>query len=302
MKILYFQDSHIRGNNPSMRKDDYFASMCKKVDEIGSLVKKEKCEMIICGGDLWDTPLISNSILDTVVDKFEEMNIPIAILPGNHDMTAHNWDISQASSLAHIFRRSENITMLTNRDVVAIRYSHNIEQEIINNGIMFEESVLWKVAIVHALITPKPFFPEVMHIEVSKIKTNADLVLVAHYHEPYDIMVGKTRFLNIGCLGRTSIKEADIKPSVAILDTETHSVKVLELKKALPAEKAFDLEKKAQIGLMAKDMTDFVDALKSTKFQSLDLRGKLEAIAKEKNVSQEIVDMILQKIGECDNE
>ena len=305
MRFLYIQDTHIRGINPSSRKGDYYQNIMAKISEVVSLSKKSKVDCVIHGGDLFDSGIVSNTIVDDFVDKIEDVGILWYIVPGNHDMVAHNWEVSKASSLAHIFRRSDLIrefTLLTDKSthIQGFRYWHNIEEDI-KQGMLCNANVekySFTIAIVHALITLKSLPYQAMHVVAKDIKTNYDVVLVAHNHQAWGIKdVNGTTFINMGSLGRRKIDEADVKPSILYVDTEKKELKIIELKSAKLKEEVFDLDRIEQAKDFNADIELFIKSLKETKVSGLDLRGIIEHIASQRNIDRIIIKEVIERIG-----
>ena len=307
-KYLFFTDAHAKGKNPISRTDDYFKSWMIKFRELLALAKKHKVEAILDGGDLLDTPIVADSLVDEILDAIEETGIPVYACWGNHPMIGHHKETSKNTSLAHMFRRCKLFKDTGNGEEVGkdfhidfIDYDHNIEEKIKNEGFMNKVNPdYWNIAIVHAFLTPKPFMPGVLHVVVDDIKTQADLVLVGHYHEPWEKKVGKTTFLDIGSFGRTSVREAKIEPSVLLLDTDKRSYEIIKLKKAKKGEDCFDLTKKEKVDDMNTDLDTFISSLKDWKHQGLDLRGQIELIGKEMKVDRVVIDTVISKLGEVE--
>ena len=72
-KYLYIQDFHLSGKTPLNRKDNYLQSMLLKLDEILEIATKNKVDAILDGGDFFESPLITNTIVDDVLDKIEKI-------------------------------------------------------------------------------------------------------------------------------------------------------------------------------------------------------------------------------------
>lgn len=68
MRILFFTDSHIRGTTPKNRKDDFTNTLEKKFTEIVEIIDREDIDYVIHGGDLFDRPDVSISL----VSKFSK--------------------------------------------------------------------------------------------------------------------------------------------------------------------------------------------------------------------------------------
>jgi len=305
MKILYYQDSHGYGRNSANRLGNYYEDWLNKIREVHSIAKEYKCKKIIHGGDLYENPVVSNLMVDDFIDIVEETGIPEYIVWGNHDLIGHNIETSQGSSLAHCFRRSKLIKPLGVIEdktccIHGIDYSHDVEQYLKTEEFIGTTEDQWHIIIAHAFITPKPFFKEVAHVVCDDIKTNANLVLVAHYHNVWNKKVGNTEYLDIGCLGRLNINEHKIDPSVLILDTEKRSYEIIKLKSAKPGSEVFDLTKVKEMKEFDNNINNFISSLKSTKAQSLDIRGIITNICKENKVEKEVENLIIEKVGECE--
>lgn len=313
-KYLYFQDGHVKGINPSSRTDNYYESWILKFKEILSIAKEKKVDVILDGGDILDTAQVANNIVDDILDLIEETGIPIMALWGNHNQTGHHIETSSKTSFAHMLRRCKLLTEAKEINEKSYRikfidYDHGIEEQIKTNGIKFDENVRnpkWNVAIVHAFLTPKPFLPTVLHVVVDDITSNADLVLVAHYHSVWEKQVEKTKYIDIGCLGRCSISEANIHPSCLILDFSkkiesiTEAYEIIPLKSAKSGKEVFDLDAKELLKDNEKEMQLFINSLRDFKTQDNDLRGNIEWIAKENKVERAVIERILEKLQEVE--
>lgn len=305
MKFLYCTDLHIKGKNPVNRLDNYYQSCLKKIDEIIKIAKDTECSFIVCGGDLFDSPNVSNTIIDDFVDRVEQSNIEWHVVPGNHDMNSHNWELSKSSALAHIFRRSTMIKLLStiktsNLVIRGLEYYHDIETDLKKDGLMHSYEDKFTIAIPHAFISIKPFFKEVSHICAKDLKTNFDLILCSHFHMSFDETINETRFLNTNSIGRTAITEQH-KPQIAIIDTAKDIVK-MNLDSAKKANDIFDLTKYEELKANKKDIKEFLNSLKDVNFQSMFVAQQVVKIGKEQNVDKNIIDYLLQKIEETKDE
>ena len=308
-KFLYLQDFHISGKNFAHYIGDYFSDCLEMLEEIIQLGHEHKVDMILDGGDLFHVHSPSYRVLDEVADRVERAEISFNCLFGNHAERYHSIEHSQHTGLAHLFKRSKYFGYVDwiddhkeemraeGYEFKFVEYHHNVEENILKDGIMFEESDAWKIAIVHAFICSKKF-PYATHAVAKDIKTNADVVLVAHYHAEWEEQVGSTLFKDIGCLGRRSITERDITPKVLLIDTDKREITEIPLKSAKEAEEIFDLTKIEEIKKSDADIDRFIQSLESTEFQGMDLKSTIQNIAKGNNFTKEPVDLLVKKIGE----
>ena len=307
-KFLYLQDLHFSGRNSTFYISDYFKDCLEMLDEILNIASKEKCEAILDGGDLLDTAEPSYRILDEIADRVEKTKIPIYSLFGNHAQLYHSLEHSRYTGLSHLQKRSELFKYL-NQDfgikecnIKGYEYNHSIEEELKHDGIIVEGNKdTWKIAIVHAFICPKKF-PYASHVVCDDIKTNADIVLVAHYHAEWEKKVGNTLFKDIGCIGRRSITEKNINPKILIIDTDKREIKEVLLKSAKQPEEIFDLTKVDEIKEMDNNIDTFIKSLEDVQFQGIDTKERIKFAAKELKSEKTVVDCLINKIEEIKNE
>ena len=312
MKFLYFQDFHIKGKNSKNRLGNYFEDLLLKFDEIINIAEENNCDSILDGGDLFESEKSSYSVLDSIADKIENSKIDIYSLFGNHAMSYGHIENKEGTGLAHLQKRCKYFKYFDRKkylgnqfekfDIKTIEYDFGIEDKIKKENYIFEDNTAWNILVIHALVTPGKFFDNVSYIQLKDIKTNANLVLIAHYHKPYTKKIGDTTFLNIGCCGRDNIDEANIEPSVVLLDTNERSYRVIKLKSAKKANEIFDLAKYEELKANKKDIKEFLNSLKDINFQSMSIAQQIAKIGKEQKVDKEVVDYLLGKIGEAKDE
>lgn len=301
MKILNLRDTHFRGKNSIHRIGNIYEDILLKLDEVIELSKD--CDFVLHDGDFFDTPYISNTIIDDIIDKIEASKINWYITIGNHDLIGANWEASKSSALAHTFRRSKYINQLKELAfddcyIKSFPYYFGCEEDIKLKGLKHNKKNKFTIASTHAFISIKPFLKQVLHVQVKDINTNFDLITCSHFHSLFNEVIGHTRFINTGSLVRLSITEKDIMPQVAIIDTKKEEVKFVELKSAKNLESIFDLSKVEEKKEFNAGIDNFIKSIESTKFQEMSITGMINQIAKEQNVDKKVVDLIFNKIGE----
>ncbi|KKK67083.1 hypothetical protein LCGC14_2957630 [marine sediment metagenome] len=180
MKILNLRDTHFRGKNSVHRIGDMYQDVLTKFDEILELSKS--CDIVVHDGDVFDSPHVSNTVIDDVIDRIEDIGIHWHITPGNHDMGGANWEASKSSALAHTFRRSiyihelKKILEFKKEKVVIYPYPYyfGVEEEIKKIGLKHKHSGYYTIASTHAFISIKPFLKQVLHVQAKNIKTNSN--------------------------------------------------------------------------------------------------------------------------------
>ena len=195
MKLLYFTDTHIRGTNPKNRLDNFYQTLKNKFHEVIEIAKYENVDYILHGGDLFDRPDPSVSIVSDFAKIFNEFRVPIYIVSGNHDIFGHNPSTLDRTMLGllcnlGILNLVNDRKIILEKDIkvqlTSAPYVYSMDsKENIKNYIVKEKDKTCKYAIhlTHGFLIDKPFLKEVSHTLISDIKdTCADITFGAHYH------------------------------------------------------------------------------------------------------------------------
>jgi len=89
---------------------------------------------------------------------------------------------------------------------------------------------------------------------------------------------------------------------VAILDTETKKIDLIELKSAKPYNEVFNLDLIEKKKNTDNNLDVFVKSLENTELQSIDTLGLVLEVGKTNNVDKIVIDTITAKIEEIPNE
>ena len=90
MRLLFLTDTHIRGNTPKNRNDNLFETLERKFIEVNQIIEEYKIDFLLHGGDLFDRPDVSISIVNRFASIINSIKVPIYIISGNHDIYGHN--------------------------------------------------------------------------------------------------------------------------------------------------------------------------------------------------------------------
>ena len=225
MKILYTTDMHMRDSLPSCRTDNFFETQFKKVDEIISTIAKEKVDLWIMGGDLFDIYNPSYELLSLLQSRLEEarskLNAPILTICGSHDMIGYNMDKLNNTAVGNLIMNG-HLQLLTDKpyqidgfNIVGI----SARKKLLYSDYTIDPAIASNLIIVsHDPITTDPTPYDHMLVKDVAKSTNADLILCAHIHAQFDVTENGTRFINPGPMSRQSIDEAVIVPKILIMD------------------------------------------------------------------------------------
>ncbi|MGE5473187.1 MAG: metallophosphoesterase family protein [Ignavibacteriales bacterium] len=308
MRFLFFTDTHIRGTNPKSRLDDYYSALKNKFEEIIHIANEYDIDFVLHGGDWFDRPDISPSIVRDFAFLIKKIKKPVYSVAGNHDIFGHNPETLSRTMLGllegtDIIRIIEdgNPIILEKDNIKVEIYGHSYSYDIDEKG--FKKSYIVKknpdcdycINIVHGMLLLKPFLEGIKHTIIDEIlSTEADITLVGHYHSGFDIKnIDNKFFVNPGSLARISALKSEIEriPQVVIIELDKDiNLWTLPLKCAKPGKEVLDREHIENAQNRAYKINQF--------FQNINASGDFKQIKIDIN---EIIDEISYSEGINDN-
>ncbi|MBS6610001.1 MULTISPECIES: metallophosphoesterase [Peptoniphilus] len=314
MKLLYFTDTHIRGTSPQNRLDDYHETLKDKLNEISNIVKEEKIDFVLHGGDLFDRPDVSVSIVSEFAKIFQDFKAPIYIISGNHDIFGHNPDTLDRTMLGLLCNLG--VMNLVNYKKIILEkdirvqltgspYVYSMDEKENRKNYIIDEvdsSCKYSIHMTHGFLIDKPFIKEVSHTLIDDIKdTKADITLAGHYHFGFNtVKIDNKYFVNPGALMRISNSKAEIsrKPKVNII-TLNDGIKIENryLKSAKPGEEILDRSEMERHQFKGIKLAEFKEIIDSTSdYRSLDIFDLLLKISKSENISDNVKKEALKRV------
>ncbi len=315
MRILYFTDTHIRGTNPKNRKDDFLDSLEEKFKEIVSIVNKKNIDFVIHGGDIFDRPDISISVVSRFTSILKNIDRPIFIVSGNHDIFGHNPSTIDRTMLG-LLKSLDFLNVISNDDRVVIEkngikvgltglpYTYDIDSS--PEGYILkevQEDVNYSIHIVHGMLLDRPFVKGIPYTLIDDIvHTKADITLSGHYHAGFKTIEKDGKyFVNPGSLVRitNSLKEIERIPKVAIINLDENiSVEILPLLSAKPGEDVLDRTEMENSSLRSERIVEFKHSIDSTmNFEKMDLNDILIEVTLSEGVSNKVKEEALKRIA-----
>jgi DNA repair exonuclease SbcCD nuclease subunit len=232
MKLLAFTDAHIRGTTPKSRKDDYPDALWNKCQQITIIIKKYNIDIVLNGGDLFDSADPSTGLVNKYLTLFRSWGIPIYSIVGSHDKFGYNDTTIPRTALGTLVAAGvtkiidkEGI-IINNVQICGVSHSYNLDES--PNDYYCKKRASYAIQLCHGMITPQSFFGK--YTVVHNIHTEADLVICGHYHPGFHpTKVGNSTIINIGSLGRTERTVRIQPPGVLYINTETKKVNFVPL-------------------------------------------------------------------------
>lgn len=317
MKLLYLTDTHIRGTNPKNRIDDYQKTLKEKLREVSNIIKEENIDYVLHGGDLFDRPDVSVSIVSDFAKIFQSFGVPIYIISGNHDIFGHNPDTLDRTMLGLLCNLG--VMNLVNHKKIILEKDIRVEltgapyvysmDEASNRGNYIVDEVdntcKYSIHMTHGFLIDKPFLKEVPHTLIDDIRTTkADITLAGHYHFGFKtVKLDDKYFVNPGALIRISNSKAEIsrRPKVNIITLEDE-IKIEDrfLKCAKQGEEVLDrseMERHQFKGIKLAEFKESIDA--TSNYKSLDIFELLLKISKSENISEDVKKEALKRVEEA---
>lgn len=274
MKFLYFTDVHDTMKSPSYRKDNYHETVLKKLAWIGKYASDNDYDFCLCGGDLFDTPGVSNAVISSVAKCIRNnFGVPVFSIAGNHDLYGNNsYNITQTAfgvlSKAGIVRNLcdkeekecvwEELDKLGNTKpwklrIVGVESKIGIDdspEAYLLNDLEKPDDEVW-VLVIHSMLRErKSTIYKSTGLE-DIMDTKADIVLSGHDHGGFKPFYKNGKiFANPGALLRVSTANTDINldvkvASIEVRDKDDFSLEYISLPKdvALPYNEVLDVDR-----------------------------------------------------------
>ncbi len=317
MRILFLTDTHIRGNSPKNRLDNFPETLENKFMEIIKIIQNYNVDFVLHGGDLFDRPDVSISIMSKFASILNQIEVPIYIICGNHDIFGHNPEtvkrtmlgLLDALNIVKIIKPDEKIYLEKSNIRVQLTghsYTYDIDKEYNRSPYIVDEisdNVDYAIHMVHGMLLNKPFIKGIPYTLIDDIKdTKADITLAGHYHTGFGIInIDGKYFINPGSLVRitNSLSEIDRTPKVVLIDLdEKINIKLLELNSAAKGEEILDRSEIENHIFKSEKLFEFKQSIDTAiNFEKLEINEILIEVSNAKNVSDEVKKEALRRIA-----
>lgn len=317
MRILFFTDTHIRGTTPRNRKDNFPDTLERKFKEIINIVHNHKVDFLLHGGDLFDRPDVSISIMSNFASILNKIKVPMYIICGNHDVFGHNPNtvnrtmlgLLNALNIVKTIDQNDKIYLEKNDIIVQLTgqpYTYNIDKEYDKSAYIIEEipsHVDYTIHMVHGMLLDKPFIKGIPYTLIDDIKdTKANITLSGHYHSGFGIInIDNKYFVNPGSLVRitNSLAEIDRVPKVALIDLKQGiNIELIELQTAEKGKNILDRKEIENHIFKSEKLFEFKQSIDTAvNFEKLDINEILIEVSNAKGVSEEVKKEALKRIA-----
>lgn len=309
MKILYFTDTHIRGTTPKNRKDNMLETLENKFNEIVDIVNSKNIDFVLNGGDLFDRPDISPSIVRKFAMILNKIQVPIYAIAGNHDVYGHNPNTLHRTMLG-LFDGIGILKLIDDEDTIILKkddikvqvtgspYKYGIDIDNDRSSYIIDnkpKDIDYAIHMAHGMLLNKPFIEGIPYTLIDDIlHTKADITLCGHYHSGFGIKEHNNKyFINPGSLIRitNSLKEIKRIPRVLIIELLEDDIKLdfYYLKCAKPGEEVLDRSVIEKNMFRSEKIIQFKQSVDSSQdFNKLDINHIISNLTKAENIEDNI--------------
>ena len=317
MRLLFLTDTHIRGTTPKNRMDNLPETLENKFKEVGKIIEDYNIDFVLHGGDLFDRPDISVSIVGNFAPILNNIKVPIYIICGNHDIYGHNPNTINRTMLGLL--NSLNVVKIINKgdlvylykDGIKVQltghpYTYNIDSELHKSSYIIDhppKDVDYSIHMVHGMLLNKPFIKGIPYTLIDDIKdTKADITLSGHYHTGFGIINTNGKyFINPGSLVRVtnSLLEIDRIPKVVLIELDkTIDVKLIDLKIAKEGKEVLNRQEIENHIFKDERLFEFKQSIDSSmNLKKLEISEILMEVSSAEGVSEEVKEEALKRLA-----
>ena len=269
MKILLTGDLHITNKKPKNRTDNYFPTVLHKFKQIVDIAIEEQCSVIIQPGDLFDSFKENHLVVQEIMYLMQKFTVnhngTILAVPGQHDQTYHNDDLAgtplQTLHAAKVLTIAGKEPINITNDVAI--YGAGWNQEIPE----ILDTTKINILVTHRMIiNDEKLWKEQQEFEWSNhllLKTKFDLICSGDNHQQFTVSKNKRHLVNLGSMMRSNIPQLNHHPAVAVYDTDTREIDIIDLE-VRPFEEVMCVEKAEKEKERNLKLESFVHSLKGT--------------------------------------
>lgn len=273
-------DPHIKYIAPTFRKETYFEELKDKLNQINIIAKNNQARVITLG-DFFNSYVEDH--FESIMYEISDMIYGWFSLIGNHDCKNTEGNLKGTS-----FGVLETIGYIRTEPPAFLDFYHYFKRET------FPKPSKNKIALIHDYIMPKGTKENFEYKECQE--NDYRLVFCGHYHYPFDVTIGRTRYINPGSLMRSTVKELQLNrtPEVILFNDQSLDVQHIPLKVKPLTEVSNSLEENKLDKTFESKFADMILNNELTNNDSNDIINLL----KKNNVESSVINYIDKKLKE----
>lgn len=317
MRLLFLTDTHIRGTSPRSRTDDYQQTIKRKLMEVKELIHRNKVDVVLHGGDVFDRPNLSPAIVRDFVQLFQQFEVPIYAVAGNHDMYGHNPSTLDRTMLGlldtlgiiQLLHEGQPVPIEKEGRLIqlsgqAFHFELDHREASVDYGITNEMGADYCIHVVHGMLVDRPLPEGIAYTMIEQLdhSSAADVLLTGHYHAGFPIHQRNGKYIvNPGAIARVNNHPTEIKriPQVALIEVgDSISIKLIPLSSAEKGDQVLDRTYLEQAAYRQSQLASFAQEIQAVgSFRAMDLAAVIEEIAQSTDIEPEVKEETLRRIA-----
>lgn len=316
MRLLFVTDTHIRGTSPRSRTDDFQETMQQKLHEVIEMTKKKQVDYILHGGDVFDRPNLSPTVVRHFVSILKQSPVPIYAISGNHDIYGHNpttiertmLGLLDAFGILRLIHAGEKIS-LKKKDVVVqlsgtpFHYNLDKQDPSVDYQVKNEIGANYCIHMVHGMLVDRALPEGVAHTLVDQVWSDeTDILLTGHYHAGFSVKERNGKYIiNPGALARINNHVSEIKrmPQVVLIElTDKIRIELIPLSCAVKGELILDRSYMQEARYREEKLAAFVQQVQASgDFNGIHVLDIIEEISKMNEIDDDVKKEAQRRIG-----
>lgn len=280
MRATLVGDVHLADRPPSIRRETYLEEILAKLEFAVEHANETQADALIQAGDLIHVKApsrTSHALVQKCIDVLSRAEMPVLIVPGNHDMSNDRIESLPKQPLGTV-GKAPGIDLLMGGHptlpIFGIPYLWDFPTLLPGRTKKWHE---WRgdredvLLVTHAPIFPPgetPIYDFIAAEDWAKLQ-KVGACYYGHIHDPHGTYeVGGVTFCNQGAISRGSLHEATLKRKPAITDFEDGTFIRVEVPHK-PASEVFRLKEKEDVDQRQGRVTEFLDGVEQTTLEVL---------------------------------
>ena len=316
MKLLFVTDTHIRGTSPRSRTDDFQETMQQKLNEVIEIAKREKVDFILHGGDVFDRPNLSPTVVRHFVSILKQSPVPIYAIAGNHDIYGHNpltiertmLGLLDAFDVLQLIVAGEKIRLEKEGVVVQLSgtpFHYNLDKQdpSIDYHVQNEIEANYCIHMVHGMLVDRALPEGVAHTLVDQVwSEEVDILLTGHYHSGFRVKERNGKYIiNPGALARINnhVSEINRMPQVVLMQlTDRIEVELIPLSCGVKGDTVLDRSYMQEARYREEKLASFVQEIRASgDFHGIHVLDIIGEIAKMNGIDDDVKSEAQRRIG-----
>lgn len=283
--LVWRTDAHLADTPPSSRTDDWAATICGKLEQIGEIAREVSADAVIDGGDFYHIKSPSrttHALNQRIAEIHAKYPCPTFCNVGNHDVKYGEIRYLSEAPLGVLFasgvfrRLYDQHEALIERGGIKVRVVgvpyHGVKYDLARIAKAAERGDETYLVVAAHLLASKAggeMFESEDILKYGDLPEGPDLWMLGHWHKDQGVTALDDRrsVVNIGSLSRGALTmdETTRTPSVAVLrffdNTVEVEVRPLEVQ---PAEKVFDITGRIRAESRKMTADSFIESIRES--------------------------------------